>query len=784
VETRFAVDSQHGVTPSNSEALGSDGAASADSAAFIEAWAAVAEALHVDGHYGASARAWEGLAEAGGDPGEARLKAALALLSEGRVERGLAWLESARQGGLEDAEYFYVQGQVEWQHGRLDGAAAAFQRAMEAEPHRGTAANALGVLCARRGRGEEARRYFHEAHRRDSEDTEALVNLASLALREAETEGAAQPLERVAQRLERAARRGPHRPEPYVLASRLFRLRGAPERAQAALIQGRIRRHGREPGRPGMERGPNPLPRATGEVMVEIQPGFDGEDMALALTYRCRAPREARPRWLAVNPGYQWIAIGGEERRFEVDPTVPQEGCPGLLPGFHLVALAARDWCPGDGGGDVLKVALRGHPTPPCVAFRAHTLEFAEPSAWLPLPLPRGAWAWRVTLAKGATPALGWIPHISSTTGETDGIALLAMAREHCREATVDAAAFGWPNAGPVRALGPLEPGTLRFAAYLAARTGALWHALAGARREACPPLLIVEASGSDFCYTRPGFLRVASGVLAESSKASQICHEIGHLWWGADVRLPARDAWLSESLAEYSLHLGEDAGLAVGYRARVLTRVFGDAVFEPLADLGLTELARRSATVTDGQDGSSQRSSEAWAAAAVLRYKGGFVMSMLRQVMGEEAFGRLLRCAYRLGRTHELDAYTFIALAGRFHGHSLNWFFNQWVDASAAMTLELSQPGRVSRKGAPDVVEDPPVVSIERSGPATPGVPVAVAVYTTGGGIERLTAPVELGRCRLVVPRAVRRVILDPERRWFARPEQREISFESGGVS
>ena len=202
------------------------------------------------------------------------------------------------------------------------------------------------------------------------------------------------------------------------------------------------------------------------------------------------------------------------------------------------------------------------------------------------------------------------------------------------------------------------------------------------------------------------------------------------------DESEPGWDEWLAESLAEYALHVEEDAGRRSGYRAGII------------------------ATLPDPQ--------------APGHRKGGFVLSMLRQIMGEAPFDRLLKRTSELSRTHWLDAYTFSALASWIHGQSLFWFFNQWLGAGAGMEFVLD-PQAVERRGDGYRLG----LSVRGDGIATPGAAVEVEVRTEGGGCERFPVALELGTCSLSVtlPSRPVRVIIDPELRWYApRTEGRII--------
>src|SRR5262249_21505958 len=67
----------------------------------------------------------------------------------------------------------------------------------------------------------------------------------------------------------------------------------------------------------------------------------------------------------------------------------------------------------------------------------------------------------------------------------------------------------------------------------------------------------------------------------------------------------------------------------------------------------------------------------------SVIFYKGALVFNMLRQLIGEEKFDKMLRDYYanNTGKSVTLDQ--FEALATKTAGRDMRFFFGQWVDST-----------------------------------------------------------------------------------------------------
>jgi tetratricopeptide (TPR) repeat protein len=692
--------------------------------------AALAEALHHDGEHARAAESWIDLFASDYRPDESALKAGISLFSLGRDDDGWSWLGRARGAGTAAAEIAYVSGQIHWSRRRYAVALAAFEQATREDHAPARALTALGALHWHLGDKERATRCFREALEMEGEHSEALTNLVNSELDRLSAEAASSLLGR-------AALAKPSRYQAHALWSRVLRREGRDDDHRTALARARVRRHSLAGVGSTMPAIREPHGQASASGII------GAGEVELLVEYRLPiGDARGLPTRVAVNQGYQDILINGAPAR--PLPAGPPEALRGLSDAVCELAIPASAWTVDDQLAR-LRIAVRGRPTGRCVALVRDRVELAGPSAWLPVLLPQRDLHWHVEALDTGLPS-----HWSTTATDARFLDLLALRGQ----ASTVAVELEWP----VSVVGAQPSGPLRHLGFLASKTGRLWQELAGALDAPCPPIVIVDQAASTFCYARAGYIRVPSGILYQAGQQRQLCHEIGHLWWGAGARFAGDAEWLAEALAEYSLHLAEDAGYTPGYRSDVLQRL-GEQEPE-VADAGLLRLARR----TDAEGARTSRA------------KGGFFISMLRQVMGDDGFRELLRTCHRLGQTHILDAYTFLALASWIHRGSLRWFFNQWVFADTGLSLRLTRAESADQGDRYHLV-----LQAECHGIATPGTRVDVVVYTSDGAAYRSALDLELGQATLemTTPGRPERAVLDPDLRWYARRDRAALHVQ-----
>ena len=174
----------------------------------------------------------------------------------------------------------------------------------------------------------------------------------------------------------------------------------------------------------------------------------------------------------------------------------------------------------------------------------------------------------------------------------------------------------------------------------------------------------------------------IAAGRLGEGT----VSHEIAHQWFGdSATEADWNHLWLSEGFATYFGALFFEATdgtddfrqrMERSRRSYVESDDSGRPIIDPAGPANLFDLLNRNNYA-----------------------KGGWVLHMLRGLVGDEAFFRSIRAyyarhAYGTALTADLQ-YAFEEVSGR----SLDWFFQQWVHQPGHPVLEprweMSEDGR-----------------------------------------------------------------------------------------
>ena len=159
------------------------------------------------------------------------------------------------------------------------------------------------------------------------------------------------------------------------------------------------------------------------------------------------------------------------------------------------------------------------------------------------------------------------------------------------------------------------------------------------------------------------------------NSNQATIVHELAHQWWGDLVTMKSwDDIWLNEGFATYSevLFFERFAGIAPG---ELLSTSYDDGVVD--GALGGTVTAENLDNPFDDRG-------------AIYR-KGGWVLHMLRHVLGDQKFFDALkqyRTRYAFSNASTAD---FQQVCESFYGASLDWFFKEWIYARGRPMYKVS---------------------------------------------------------------------------------------------
>ncbi|MFQ5537789.1 MAG: M1 family metallopeptidase [Gemmatimonadota bacterium] len=211
------------------------------------------------------------------------------------------------------------------------------------------------------------------------------------------------------------------------------------------------------------------------------------------------------------------------------------------------------------------------------------------------------------------------------------------------------------------------------------------------------------------------------------------VAHEIAHQWFGDSVTESQwSNLWLSEGFATYFGHLffergeGVDALRAAMERDRQVLIASGDAARPVVARYeNLYDLLNRNSY-----------------------QKGGWVLHMLRGVLGDETFFRGIRAYYRSYAGANATTRDLQSVLEAESGRDLEWFFHEW----------LFEPGypefQVSVEPPPDSTNAVASVTIRQvQNPAWPRFRMPVALeWTRGGAVHHDTVEVSGAETRVLL--------------------------------
>lgn len=251
------------------------------------------------------------------------------------------------------------------------------------------------------------------------------------------------------------------------------------------------------------------------------------------------------------------------------------------------------------------------------------------------------------------------------------------------------------------------------------------------------PGLAILEVPDDSWeAYAAPGLLLLPVRHWSNNINFRLLARTVAQQWWAARV-LPAHaaDVWLAYGLARYSeaLYVEHSAGK--------------DAFRQTMEDLTIAALVDESASPIANADRLAAYSPEF---NSVVRDKGAMVFHMLRQVIGDKDFDRLLQTYAKrfAGRAASVDE--FEELAEEVSGEPLDYFFGQWLRSTGVPQFELEYVTYRTQKGFRvsgtikhelEIFRMPVQVRIETEGPPVTNT-VQVAGLSSDFAIETFGKP------------------------------------------
>ena len=231
------------------------------------------------------------------------------------------------------------------------------------------------------------------------------------------------------------------------------------------------------------------------------------------------------------------------------------------------------------------------------------------------------------------------------------------------------------------------------------------------------------------------------------------LAHELAHQWWGQGVAgQNYHERWISEAMAQYA------AALWVRHR-------LGDAMFRTvMARMArwATRHAAQGPIHLGHRLGHLQADPQVYR--AVVYDKGAWVLHMLRQIVGDDAFARALTAIQREHRFGKAGSEHLRAALEKESGLGLEPYLREWVYGTALPEL------RVSRRTTPGADSFSTAVTVAVKNLPGP-VPLEIVVIHAGGreGI-RVALPPEGGTFTVATKTRPRRVEVNADGGILAR--------------
>jgi aminopeptidase N len=198
--------------------------------------------------------------------------------------------------------------------------------------------------------------------------------------------------------------------------------------------------------------------------------------------------------------------------------------------------------------------------------------------------------------------------------------------------------------------------------------------------------LVLVETdSDAPNGYSAPGILFLSSKSIGKRPNVRLLANQVARQWWGTLVSPVTRNhIWISNGLARYSeiLYVEQTGGAG--------------AMENEIRDTYIEALTVENPPVMQASR-MEDYSPEFWALTAS---KGAGVVNMLRYVVGEDKFPKILRNLAEQYAWKSVSTADFQKVAETVAGQDLRSFFIQWIESSGAPEFKLEYTVFRTQKG------------------------------------------------------------------------------------
>jgi tetratricopeptide (TPR) repeat protein len=198
--------------------------------------------------------------------------------------------------------------------------------------------------------------------------------------------------------------------------------------------------------------------------------------------------------------------------------------------------------------------------------------------------------------------------------------------------------------------------------------------------------LTVVETEdGTPNGYAAPGVLFLSPHGIGKAVNNDLVANQVARQWWGVMVSPSTRNhGWIENGLARYAEFMYAEHVNGPGARNTEVHDSYIAAL--TVEQPPLIQAARL-----------EDYSPEFWAATAG---KGAAVLNMLRNVIGEDAFSRVLKAIPERFTWKSISTDDVRKLAEEFGGQPVNWFFTEWIESSGAPEFKMEYTVFRTQKG------------------------------------------------------------------------------------
>lgn len=196
---------------------------------------------------------------------------------------------------------------------------------------------------------------------------------------------------------------------------------------------------------------------------------------------------------------------------------------------------------------------------------------------------------------------------------------------------------------------------------------------------------LVETGEGAPNGYAAPGMLFLSTNAIGKEANPKLLANQLARHWYGVQTSPASRNhLWITNGMARYAELLHTEQTAAAGAVETEVRDTYVEALTvdnPPLIQASRLE----------------DYSPEYWATTAA---KGAAVFQMLRNVLGDDNFKKLIRAIPDQFANKSVSTEDVVKLASDLAGQDLGYFFIQWIESSGAPQFKLEYTVYRTNKG------------------------------------------------------------------------------------